>query len=134
MGSKTRLSSYCTKQANNGVNLVTSRKINTRLARPIVLSFITTVILNLVYFSLKFIADLYCKMLVIDILMLERLPSCKVIDDYIMALCVFNNYISCGSRRIFMLDNNPNSYITSDCCSSLTISPTFILICQAKHD
>ena len=36
MGSKTRLSSYCTKRANNGVNLVTSRNINTRLARPIV--------------------------------------------------------------------------------------------------
>ena len=36
MGLKTRLSSYCTKQANNGVNLVTSRKINTRLARPII--------------------------------------------------------------------------------------------------
>ena len=35
MGSKTRLGSYCTKQANNGVNLVTSRNINTRLARPI---------------------------------------------------------------------------------------------------
>ena len=35
MGSKTRLSSHCTKRANNGVNLVTSRKINTRLARPI---------------------------------------------------------------------------------------------------
>ena len=35
MGSKTRLSSYCTKRANNGVNLVTSRNINTRLARPI---------------------------------------------------------------------------------------------------
>ena len=35
MGSKTRLSSYCTKRANNGVNLVTSRKMNTRLARPI---------------------------------------------------------------------------------------------------
>ena len=32
---KARLSSYCTKRANNGVNLVTSRKINTRLARPI---------------------------------------------------------------------------------------------------
>ena len=35
MGSKTRLGSYCTKRANNGLNLVTSRKINTRLARPI---------------------------------------------------------------------------------------------------
>ena len=35
MGSKTRLSSYCTKRANNGVNLATSRKIITRLARPI---------------------------------------------------------------------------------------------------
>ena len=35
MGLKTRLSSYCTKRANNGVNLVTSRKINTRLACPI---------------------------------------------------------------------------------------------------
>ena len=36
MGSKTRLSSHCTKRANYGLNLVTSRKINTRLARPIV--------------------------------------------------------------------------------------------------
>ena len=35
MGLKARLSSYCTKRANNGMNLVTSRKINTRLARPI---------------------------------------------------------------------------------------------------
>ena len=35
MGSKTRLSFYCTKRANNGGNLVTSRKINTRLARPL---------------------------------------------------------------------------------------------------
>ena len=35
MGSKTRLGSYCTKRDNNGVNLVTSRNINTRLARPI---------------------------------------------------------------------------------------------------
>ena len=33
MGLKTRLSSYCIKPANNGVNLVTSRKINTRLVR-----------------------------------------------------------------------------------------------------
>ena len=39
MGSKTRLSSYCTKRANNGVNLVTSRKMNTRLARPIVVDY-----------------------------------------------------------------------------------------------
>ena len=39
MGSKTRLGSYCTKRANNGVNLVTSRNINTRLARPIAASF-----------------------------------------------------------------------------------------------
>ena len=35
MGLKARLSSNCTKRANNGVDLVTSRKINTRLARPI---------------------------------------------------------------------------------------------------
>ena len=35
MGSKTRLSSYCTKQGDNTVNLVTSRKTNARLARPI---------------------------------------------------------------------------------------------------
>ena len=35
MGLKTRLSSHCTKRANNGVNLVTSRKVKTRLARPI---------------------------------------------------------------------------------------------------
>ena len=34
MGSKTRLGSYCTKRGDNTVNLVTSRKINTRLARP----------------------------------------------------------------------------------------------------
>ena len=38
MGLKARLSSNCTKRANNGVDLVTSRKINTRLARPIALS------------------------------------------------------------------------------------------------
>ena len=36
MGTKTRLSSYCTKRANNGMNLVTSRKIITRLACPII--------------------------------------------------------------------------------------------------
>ena len=35
MGSKTRLGSYCTKRTNNGMNLVTSCNINTRLARPI---------------------------------------------------------------------------------------------------
>ena len=35
MGSKTRLGSCCTKRANNGVNLVTSQNINTRLACPI---------------------------------------------------------------------------------------------------
>ena len=41
MGSKTRLSSYCTKRANNGVNLVTSRNTNTRLARPIQIYTVT---------------------------------------------------------------------------------------------
>ena len=35
MGSKTRLSSYCTKRGDNTVNLVTSRPTNARLARPI---------------------------------------------------------------------------------------------------
>ena len=35
MGSKIRLSSYCTKRGDNTVNLVTSRKTNARLARPI---------------------------------------------------------------------------------------------------
>ena len=35
MGSKTRLSSYCTKRGDNTVNLVTSRKTIARLARPI---------------------------------------------------------------------------------------------------
>ena len=35
MGSKTRLSSYCTKRGDDTVNLVTSRKTNARLARPI---------------------------------------------------------------------------------------------------
>ena len=34
MGSKTKLSSYCTKRDDNTVNLVTLCKINTRLARP----------------------------------------------------------------------------------------------------
>ena len=42
MGSKTRLGSYCTKRANNGVNLVTSRKINTRLARPMVIQNVSS--------------------------------------------------------------------------------------------
>ena len=36
MGLKTRLSSYCSKQGDNTMNLVTSRKTNARLARPIV--------------------------------------------------------------------------------------------------
>ena len=33
--SKTRLSSYCSNQGDNTVNLVTSHKTNARLARPI---------------------------------------------------------------------------------------------------
>ena len=37
LGLKTRLITLCTKQRENPANLVTSRKINTRLARPIVL-------------------------------------------------------------------------------------------------
>ena len=36
MRSKTRLSSYCTKRGDNTMNLVTSRKTNARLARPII--------------------------------------------------------------------------------------------------
>ena len=36
MGSETRLSSYCSKRGNNTMNLVTSRKTNARLARPII--------------------------------------------------------------------------------------------------
>ena len=40
-----RLSSYCTKRANNGVNLVTSRNINTRLARPICMMLVLVIIL-----------------------------------------------------------------------------------------
>ena len=35
MGSKTRLNTFYTKRYENPANLVTSRKINTRLARPI---------------------------------------------------------------------------------------------------
>ena len=35
MGSKTRLITSCTKRRENPANLVTSRKINTRLVRPI---------------------------------------------------------------------------------------------------
>ena len=34
MGSKTRLSSYCNKRGDDTVNLVSSRKTNARLARP----------------------------------------------------------------------------------------------------
>ena len=48
MGSKPRLGSYCTKRANNGVNLVTSRNINTRLARPIY-----TFIISKIYLKFK---------------------------------------------------------------------------------
>ena len=36
MGSKTKLRSYCTKRGDDTVNLVTSRKTNARLARPII--------------------------------------------------------------------------------------------------
>ena len=43
MGSKTRLSSYCTKRGDDTVNLVTSRKTNVRLARPINISLPTQV-------------------------------------------------------------------------------------------
>ena len=35
MGSKTRLSSYCSKRVDDTVNLVTSCKTKARLARPI---------------------------------------------------------------------------------------------------
>ena len=38
MGSKTRLSPYCSKRGDNTVNLVTSRKTNSRLERPIVVT------------------------------------------------------------------------------------------------
>ena len=34
MGSKTKLSSNCTKRGDDTVNLVTSRKTNARVARP----------------------------------------------------------------------------------------------------
>ena len=37
MGSKTRLSTNCTKQCENHANLVTSREINKRLVHPIVI-------------------------------------------------------------------------------------------------
>ena len=40
MGSKTRLSSYCTKRGDDTVNLVTSCKTNARLARPIEFLFV----------------------------------------------------------------------------------------------
>ena len=36
MGSKTRLSSYCTKRGDDTVNLVTSRKTNARLAHLLI--------------------------------------------------------------------------------------------------
>ena len=52
MGSKTRLSSYCTKRANNGVNLVTSRKINTRLARPIEKGIVMIFMSNMEYWAI----------------------------------------------------------------------------------
>ena len=51
MGLKTMLSSYCTKRANNGVNLVTSRKINTRLARPIIADLIVFIVIKCVSYT-----------------------------------------------------------------------------------
>ena len=38
MGSKTRLSSYCTKRGDNTMNLVTSSKTIARLSRPIIMT------------------------------------------------------------------------------------------------
>ena len=35
MGWKTRLSAYCTKRHKNTANLITSRNINMKLARPV---------------------------------------------------------------------------------------------------
>ena len=35
MASKTRLSTYCTKRPKHAANLATSRRVNTRLTRPI---------------------------------------------------------------------------------------------------
>ena len=58
MGSKTRLGSYCSKRANNGVNLVTSRKINTRLARPIAIGLLECVYFQLLKYDL-FIAVVF---------------------------------------------------------------------------
>ena len=40
MGSKTRLSSYCSNRGDDTVNLITSRKTNARLAHPISCSMI----------------------------------------------------------------------------------------------
>ena len=47
MGSKTRLSSYCTKQDNDTVNLVIPRKTNARLARPIHCEIFVDILFNL---------------------------------------------------------------------------------------
>ena len=35
MASKTELSTYCTKRPKHAANLATSRRVNTRLTRPI---------------------------------------------------------------------------------------------------
>ena len=51
MGSKTRLGSYCSKRANNGVNLVTSRNINTRLARPMIMKMVEEISLYKKFYS-----------------------------------------------------------------------------------
>ena len=53
MGLKARLSSYGTKRANNSVNLVTSRKIYTRLARPIVESLVSKNVYGTVGYALS---------------------------------------------------------------------------------
>ena len=42
MGSKMRLSSYCTKRGDNTINFETSRKKTSRLARPIIIARQTT--------------------------------------------------------------------------------------------
>ena len=58
-----RLSSYCTKRANNGVNLVTSRNINKRLARlitPFTQSKMIWIVIRITISMYPFTRDIHC--------------------------------------------------------------------------
>ena len=60
MGPKTKLSSYCTRRGNKTVNLVMPRKINTRLARPILIIILQAAI-HSSHNDIKCVTNKHCK-------------------------------------------------------------------------